>query len=423
MPADDPLTPPPVAPAADPDRDGVTAAAVHRAGAFDPVRLRAERLRRVRRLAAELELDALVLFDPNNQRYATGTRSMFGYALRSATRYVVVPQDGPVVLFEYPGAGHVSAPLETIDEVRPSQVAWSAVRGRDTRTAGPFAAEVARLAGGRGRRVGLDRCPHRLALALQAEGVGVGDVNGALLHARRLKTADEIECLKLSAAAAEAAVAAVEAAIRPGVSETELFALMVGEVIRHGGEMVETRLLSSGPRTNPWFNEAGSRLVRPGELVALDTDTIGCEGYYADISRTFLCRPGRPTAAQRSLYAMAWEQVHHNMALLRPGLGYRELAERAWRIPDRYRAQRYPLLVHGVGLHGETPTLLHLDDFGADTVDGTIEPGMVLSVESYVGEAGGAEGVKLEEAVVVTDGGIERISRYPFDEDLLVRHV
>ena len=218
-------------------------------------------------------------------------------------------------------------------------------------------------------------------------------------------------------------MAAVGARIQPGVGETELVALMVGEVIRHGGEMVETRLLSSGPRTNPWFNEAGSRLVRPGELVALDTDTIGCEGYYADISRTFLCRPGRPTAAQRSLYAMAWEQVHHNMALLRPGLGYRELAERAWRIPDRYRAQRYPLLVHGVGLHGETPTLLHLDDFGADTVDGTIEPGMVLSVESYVGEAGGAEGVKLEEAVVVTDGGIERISRYPFDEDLLVRHV
>jgi Xaa-Pro aminopeptidase len=49
-------------------------------------------------------------------------------------------------------------------------------------------------------------------------------------------------------AASEFAVAAVQEAVRPGASEQELFALMYGEVIRQGGEFIETRLLTSGPR-------------------------------------------------------------------------------------------------------------------------------------------------------------------------------
>ncbi len=74
---------------------------------------------------------------------------------------------------------------------------------------------------------------------------------------------------------------------------------MYHEVIRQGGEFIETRLLTSGQRTNPWFSEASGRRVRPGELVALDTDTIGCYGYYSDFSRTFRCGPGKPTGYQK----------------------------------------------------------------------------------------------------------------------------
>ena len=46
---------------------------------------------------------------------------------------------------------------------------------------------------------------------------------------------------------------------------------------------------------------------------------------------------------------------------------------------------------------------------------------MVVSVESYIGEVGAADGVKLEEEVLVTETGIEKLSRYPFDEALLGR--
>ncbi|MDN3520197.1 M24 family metallopeptidase [Halomonas ramblicola] len=392
--------------------------------AFDPVRLRAGRLVRLRAMMAEQNYAALVLFDPNNQRYASGSRNMFGYFLRNSTRYLYVPLDGPVILFEYPGSAHVSTWLETIDEARTSKVVWSAVNQRDNLSSDPFGTEIAELvaAHGRGgRKVGLDRCTLNLARSLEAQGLEVVDCMQDTLHCRRLKTPEEIACLAQSMAASEAAVAEVEAAIKPGITENELFAILYGEVIRQGGEFIETRLLNSGPRTNPWFHEASDRGIRPGELVALDTDTIGCHGYYSDFSRTFHVGPGKPSAYQRELYRMAYDQVHHNMAILAPGMSYREIAEQAWKIPERFLDRRYPSIIHGVGMHGETPLVAHHMDFDRFTRDGILEPGMVVSVESYIGEVGAADGVKLEEEVLITDTGIAKLSRYPFDEALLGR--
>ncbi|TGG93329.1 aminopeptidase P family protein [Natronospirillum operosum] len=392
--------------------------------AFDPVQLRAGRLARLRAMMREQDYAAVVLFDPFNQRYATGSRNMFGYFLRNSTRYIYVPQDGPVILFEYPGSAHVSTWLETIDEARTSKVVWSAVNQRDNLSSDPFGVEIAELvrahAGDNGRlKVGLDRCALNLARSLEAQGLEVFDCMQDTLHCRRIKTNEEIACLAQSMAASEAAVANVEAAIRPGVTENDLFAIHYGEVIRQGGEFIETRLLNSGPRTNPWFNEASDRVLRPGELVALDTDTIGCHGYYSDFSRTFHVGPGRPTAYQQGLYRMAHEQVQHNMSILRPGMSYLEIAERAWKIPDRFLDRRYPSIIHGVGMHGETPLVAHHMDFERFSKDGILEPGMVVSVESYIGEVGAADGVKLEEEVLITDTGIAKLSRYPFNEALL----
>jgi len=113
--------------------------------AVDPERLRGERLARLRAMMAEQDYAAVVLFDPYNQRYATGSRNMFGYFLRNSTRYLYVPQQGPVILFEYPGSAHVSTCLETIDEARTSKVVWSSVNQRDGAVARPFAQEIAAL--------------------------------------------------------------------------------------------------------------------------------------------------------------------------------------------------------------------------------------------------------------------------------------
>jgi Xaa-Pro aminopeptidase len=296
------------------------------------------------------------------------------------------------------------------------------VSGRDDETAGPFAAEVVDLMTSHVRgtkKIGMDRCSHLQALALEKCGLDVRDCQGEILNLRAVKTPEEIKCLEVSMTGAEAAVAAVRDAIRPGISENELFAIMYHETIRQGGEFIETRLLTSGQRTNPWFNEASGRKVRPGELVALDTDTIGCFGYYSDFSRTFRCGPGKPTAYQKMLYRMSHDQVKHNIDLIAPGVSFREISERAWAIPDRFVDQRYTSVMHGVGMHGETPFIAHAMDFQTYGREGVLEPGMVVSVESYIGEKGGGEGVKLEEEVLVTPTGPVLISRFPFEEELL----
>lgn len=388
----------------------------------DATKLRSARLDRLRSWMAQAGYGAVLLFDPFNQRYATGSRNMFGYFLRNSTRYFFVPTEGPIVLFEYPQSYHVSLQLDTVDEARPSKLVWSSVSGRDDETAGPFAAEIADLMrqhGGGLRKLGLDRCGHLQAMALQKHGLEVRDCQGEILNVRAIKTPEEVKCLQISMTGAEAAVAAVRDAIRPGVSENELFAIMYHEVIRLGGEFIETRLLTSGQRTNPWFNEASGRRVRPGELVALDTDTIGCFGYYSDFSRTFRCGPGKPTSYQKLLYRMSYDQVQHNISIIKPGLGFCEVAEKAWKIPARFVDQRYTSVMHGVGMHGETPFIAHAMDFAAYGREGTLAPGMVVSVESYIGEKGGNEGVKLEEEVLITDSGVELISRFPFEDDLL----
>lgn len=388
----------------------------------DAKKLRKERLAKLRAWMSAAQYGAVLLFDPYNQRYATGSRNMFGYFLRNSTRYFFVPAEGPVVLFEYPQSYHVSTQLETVAEARPSKLVWSSVSGRDQETAGPFAAEIADLMrqhGGGSKRIGLDRCSHLQALALQKQGLEVRDCQGEILAIRAVKTAEEIKCLQVSMTGAEAAVAAVRDTIRPGVSEIDLFAVMYQEVIRQGGEFIETRLLTSGQRTNPWFNEASGRKIRPGELVALDTDMIGCFGYYSDFSRTFRCGPGRPTAYQKALYRMAYDQVQHNIAIIKPGLSFREVADKAWKIPERFVEQRYTSVMHGVGMHGETPFIAHAMDFATYGREGTLEPGMVVSVESYIGEKGGSEGVKLEEEVLITETGPKVISRFPFEDELL----
>jgi Xaa-Pro aminopeptidase len=160
-------------------------------------------------------------------------------------------------------------------------------------------------------------------------------------------------------------------------------------------------------------------VIGANELIALDTDVVGCYGYYADFSRTFHAGPDEPSTEQRELYKRAHEQVHFNMDVIKPGLSFRDYAEQAWEIPEAYFVNRYYLSAHGVGMTGEYPYLYHRADFPDAGYDGVIEPGMTLCVESYIGEQDGREGVKLEQQVLVTGSGIELLSEFPFEDALL----
>nr|WP_269750776.1 M24 family metallopeptidase [Candidatus Burkholderia verschuerenii] len=179
----------------------------------------------------------------------------------------------------------------------------------------------------------------------------------------------------------------------------------------HGGEWAESRLLTSGPRTNPWFQDASNRVIEPGDVVAFDTDMVGPGGALSDISRTLVCPGKAPTGDQRDLLGFAADQIEYNVSLLKAGMSFREFAELCWPVPERYVHNRYMMMLHGVGLVDEYPSVAYAVDFDAWGYDGVLEENMVVSVESYIGEQGGKEGVKLEEQVLTTANGAVPFSK------------
>lgn len=389
--------------------------------------VRLGRLARVRARMVAHDIGGLVLTDPVNVRYACDARNMQIFTARNPARYVFIAADGPVIMFDFAGAEHLAAGLETIDEIRTAKsTSYVSQAYLQEGVVDAWAAEIAdlmRAHGGGSRRVGIERFAPEVAFALRARGFEVVDAQAPVERARAIKVPHEIRMMRSSIAAVEEGVAKLRAAIRPGVTENAVWTELWSHVMAHDADYVETRLLNSGPRTNPWYQESGERVLRAGDMVCLDTDVVGRYGYYADFSRSWIVGDGRPSAHQRTLYKLAHEQVHTNMDLIRPGMSFREISEKGWVIPERYERNRYYLLAHGIGMTGEYPYILYRKDFEAGGYDGVVEPGMVLCVESFIGAEDGGEGVKLEQQIEITETGWRLMSRFPFDEDMLGREV
>jgi Xaa-Pro aminopeptidase len=385
--------------------------------------VRLYRLGRVREQMANFGVDAVILSDPINIRYATGARNMQVFCQRNAPSRYLVLTAAQSILFEFTGCLHLGQGLETIDEVRPAKTASFVAAGpgiqvREKAWAAEMADLIEELAGKRAT-VGLERLNAGTAIALRDCGLRIVDAQQPVEMARSVKSSEEMKCVNASLRATETGVAKLRDAIRPGMTENELWSVLHQSVIAQNADYCETRLLNAGARTNPWFQETSGNVIGENELIALDTDVVGCHGYYSDFSRTFHAGPGKPTEAQRELYKVAYEQVQSNMDILHAGMSFRDYAERAWDIPDKFYENRYYLSAHGCGMTGEYPYLYHKGDFPDAGYDGEIAAGMTICVESYIGAAGGREGVKLEQQVLVTEIGIELLSRFPFEEELL----
>lgn len=385
--------------------------------------MRALRLKRIRTELARHDYAGILLYDPLNIRYAADHTNMQNWTAHNASRYLFLATSGPAVLFEFQNCFHLSDHTGMVDEVRPAKSWIYMFAGDDTLGAAhDWAGEIADLVtahGGGNRRLAVDHLDPEPAAALQAADISIHNGEAVMERVRMIKTEHELRCMRRSIHACEQAMHEMEAALRPGISETDLWSVLHrGNLIR-GGEWIETRLLASGPRTNPWFQECSARIVEEGDLVAFDTDLIGPYGYCCDVSRTWLAGDGRASNEQRDLYRIAAEQVAYNMELIRPGATLLELSHGCRLPPADCRANRYGVLIHGVGLCDEYPSVYHPEDNGVRPPDEALQPGMVLCVESYTGRLGGREGVKLEEQVLVTETGYEKLSSYPLDPRLL----
>ncbi len=390
---------------------------------IDLAAVRQYRQGRVRAEMAKRHIDAVILSDPINIRYATEARNMQVFSQRNApSRYLLMTAERSI-LFEFTGCLHLADGFETIDEVRLASTASFVAAGPDiANREKQWVAEMTDLISslvGPTATVGLEGLNAGVSIGLKEKGFNIVDAQEPVEMARAIKSDEEIKCVVASLRATEIAVGKLRDAIVPGITENELWSVLHKSVIEQNGDYCETRLLNAGQRSNPWFQETSHNVIGANELVALDTDVVGCHGYYSDFSRTFHTGPDKPTEAQKTPYKVAYEQVHHNMGILKPGLSFREYADMAWDIPKKYDNNRYYLSSHGVGMTGEYPYLYHHGDFPDAGYDGIIEPGMTICVESYIGEDGGECGVKLEEQVLVTKDGIEVLSKFPFEEALL----
>lgn len=384
--------------------------------------LRAYRSERVRRALASKGLDCAVLFDPINIRYATGTRNMQVWSMHNACRYAFIAVEGPTVLFDYAGSAHLATGIESVDEVRPA-ISWDyfAAGTRNVELAGKWAKGIADLVARHSTRrcLGVDRLDLLPLRALEQMGIGLSDAKPALEGARSIKSSIELRQMEAAYACCSDSIESMRAKVVPGMRESEALAALLAANIERGGEYMETRLLTSGPRTNPWFQETTDRIMQEGDLMVFDTDLVGPYGIFTDLSRAWVIGEAQPDKEQRFLYRLAYEQLQHNISLLAPGVAFQEFATRAWPIPKKYVGNRYAELLHGVGLAVEYPLVYHEQDAGASQYDGVFEPGMTVCLESYIGAPGGAQGVKLEQPIYIGADGIRPLCAYPFEASLL----
>ena len=366
---------------------------------------------------------AALLCSSMNVRYATETSYASITNMHSPTRAVFVPAAGPAVLYDS-ATSVVDSPPEFIGEIRhalitPYFVAGDAYAHRTRRWAAEIA-DLVRSHGGAARRIAIDICEPELVVALHGEGLEMVNAERLVERAAAVKSDDELRGIAAAVAVAEGGLGKIRDHLRPGITERALWAHLPYENAVHGGGWFEYALLASGERTNPWGRECSAKPIRAGELVGVDTGMTGPYGYTADVSRTFHCKPGTPSVEQRRLYQLAMENLRFNKDLLHAGMSFREFAEGAWRVPAEFWARRYNSVAHGVGMGNEWPHIPFAAEWDQeDERDGVFQENMVLAVETCIGREDGGECVKLEDMVVVKNGGCQLLSTFPFEADLM----
>ena len=370
----------------------------------------------------------LLMLDPLNIRYATDSTNMQLWNTHNPFRAVLLCADGHMVIWDYKNSPFLSSFNPLVKEVRTGADFFYFDRGDMAyKAAEIFASQLPDLIaehGGGNKRLAVDKGMLHMFRALEAAGFEIMEGEEVTEKARAVKGPDEIKAMRCASHACETAVRAMEDFARsrvPGgnVSENDIWAVLHAENIRRGGEWIETRLLASGQRTNPWFQECGPRIVQNNEIVAFDTDLVGSYGICVDISRTWWIGDQKPRQDMIDAMRHAHEHIMTNMEMIRPGARIEDMSRNTHVLHDKYQDRKYGCLMHGVGLCDEWPLVAYPDKMVPGAFDYELEPGMVLCVEALVGEVGGDFSIKLEDQVLVTEDGFENLTVYPFDPRLM----
>jgi Xaa-Pro aminopeptidase len=375
---------------------------------------------RLTRVLEAADLDALVATTTENLYYLTGFRSISHALFRGLELYGVYTRAGTALVIPFIDTTGVAADEIVVDHLAcygkfffeyaddPGAI------GRKIRewTAAPAASAADALAavlgdlGVLGKRVGLDEANlfPQTWRTLEERLAGTTLVPGYqhLRAARMVKSPEEIARLERAAQIAEDGIAAVLAALEPGVTEREAASIYEQEVLRRGASPFFT-VITIGERAALADVYPGARALRPGELVRFD---LGCiyEGYRSDIARTAVL--GQPTDKQARYYAAALAGEQAGIAAMKPGTPVSRIFEVAMRVTRERGIPHYQRnhVGHGIGL----------EPYDLPTINATtatpLEPGMVFCVETPYYEHGWG-GIQVEDAVEITSTGARRLTR------------
>jgi len=382
-------------------------------------RMREYRVARIKKYMEEFDVDCLLLFDTGNKRYSTST-AVASPEVDNMGRYAIIPRNGYPHIFGF-GSEVKSEQLYCPwikDTTYPAHstmygalpMAWKCYEafykdldmvldnyGLDKKTA----------------RIGVDIMEAQLILTMIEKKYVIADGQNVMQHARAIKNEDEIMCLKHGAAIVDAAFHRIAQTIQPGMKENDLQAAASHEMHRLGAQWVHNVQVTSGNRTHPHPHLSSDRLIQPGDMIFMDVVLL-YNGYHTCVYRCFCC--GKPTQRQIDMHKRCLDIQLAGIDMIKPGTSTDQVVKvwpTASSMGAKSEAEVFGLQYgHGIGVGlWEFPIISHLYSHEHPVV---IEPGMVFALETYAGE--GYDGVRLEDEVVVTETGIEVITKFPTGE-------
>ncbi len=389
----------------------------------DLAEMREQRLERVQTALAASDLDALLLFKDENVRYATGLRGQILNGKSALLNGVLVRAGGAPILLNSGGDfQRTQSTMTWIEGFHPIPIleARGLIRGSVDETIGPLLSE-----NGLGdARVGIDESSfitvQELGRAMPSLELDDGD--SLMQECRRVKLPQELVLMEEAAAIAEAVNSAAEAAVRPGVRETDVAAEAMHTLYRLGGEMahVATPFVASGEHMSPPNRLATDKIIREGDLVFIDIGAMW-NGYFSDVARTVIC--GKPSRRQQEVYTAVHESLVAGTEAMKIGSTNDDVAAAILGVGERHGlAENFITLFigHGIGIGSNEPPYVGEELAGAETV--TLEAGMTLALEPLIWVPGvrGGGGVRLEDTILVEDERGRSLTRSAFDERLIL---
>jgi Xaa-Pro dipeptidase len=386
----------------------------------DFARLRGYRLSRIDQALADSDLGAVLVFDNNNIRYLTGI-GIGEWTREKLCRYAIYTRTGELILWDFGSAAvhnQLYAPWMKPENCLAS---YTTMRGA-VPPAAPIVEQAvteikSRLAdaGVGGMPIGVDLVEMPMLFELQRQGIDVRDGQQAMLDARAIKGPDEITLLSMAASMVDGVYQDVAEALKPGIRENDIVALVNKRLYEMGSDDVESVNAVSGERCNPHPHNFSDRLIRPGDLAFFDI-MHSFNGYRTCYYRTFCV--GSATAAQRDAYVQAREWMDMAIDSIKPGISTDQVA-RLWPTAEAIgladEKTAFGLQFgHGLGvaLH-ERPIISRLTSLDSPL---EIREGMVFALETYCPATDGVSAARIEEEVVVTGNGIEVITKFPAQE-------